>query len=290
MKGIIIAGGNGTRLLPLTGVISKALLPVYDKPMIYYPLTLLMEAGIKEILIITTPKDKQRFIDLLGDGKQIGLTLKYEEEPTPKGIAQAFIIGEDFIGDDHVTLLLGDNIFYGDDLKSKIIKSINRKIGATIFGYHVPNPKRFGVVEFEDKKVISIEEKPGNPKSNYAVTGLYIYDNRVIQLAKNLTPSDRGELEITDINRAYLEMDNLHVELLGKDVFWFDTGTHGSLFEATKFIKDIEQKQNIKIGCIEDVAYKKGFINEEQLKLLIQKQLKSEYGSYLDKFLIKKDN
>ncbi|MGQ4664782.1 glucose-1-phosphate thymidylyltransferase RfbA [Metabacillus halosaccharovorans] len=282
MKGIIIAGGNGTRLSPLTKVISKALLPVYDKPMIYYPLSILMEANIREILIITTPQDKERYIDLLGDGKQLGISIKYEIETKPLGIAQAFIIGEKFIGDEGVTLILGDNIFYGNDFSAIMSRSINRKEGATIFGYHVNDPERFGVVEFnKDGKVISIEEKPKKPKTNYAVTGLYIYDNKVVEIAKKMKPSERGELEITDINKKYLDMGNLHVELLGDEFTWFDTGTHHSLYQTTKYIEETEREHSIKIGCIEEIAYEKGYISKEQLVSLAQSLLKSGYGTHL---------
>ncbi|MBS4176689.1 glucose-1-phosphate thymidylyltransferase RfbA [Lederbergia citrea] len=284
MKGIIIAGGTGTRLSPLTRVISKSLLPVYDKPMIYYPLSVLMQAGINEILIITTPNDKPRFIELLGDGSQLGISLSYEVEPTPKGIAQAFILGEKFIGDDHVALILGDNIFYGHNLHSMLRKAMKRKTGATIFGYFVNDPERFGVVEFNDAgKVFSIEEKPLHPKTNYAVTGLYFYDNRVVEIAKKLKPSARGELEITDINKTYLDMDEIHVELLGEEYAWIDTGTHNSLYEAARYIKEIENQKNIKIGCIEEIAYKKGFISKDQLKSLAHPLLKSDYGKSLMK-------
>lgn len=277
-----MAAGNGTRLSPLTKIISKALLPVYDKPMIYYPLSILMQAGIKEILIITTPQDKERFIELLGDGQQLGISLNYEIEPYPKGIAQAFIIGEHFIGKESVTLILGDNIFYGNLIKSLLTKSIKEKNGATIFGYKVDNPGRFGVVEFDsDKNVISLEEKPNFPNSDYAVTGLYVYDNRVIQIAKNLLPSDRGELEITDVNKEYLKLGHLKVELLGEDISWFDTGTHKSLFEATQFIRKAEENETKKHACIEEIAFNKGFITREQLGYLAQIQINSEYGSYL---------
>lgn len=286
MKGIIIAGGNGTRLSPLTKVISKSLLPVHDKPMIYYPLSILMEANIKEILIITLPKDKQRFIDLLGDGTKLGLTITYEVEPSPRGIAQAFIIGENFIGKDHVALILGDNIFYGEGLPSVINKSIKLNKGATVFGRHVSDPSSFGVVEFNTNgEVISIEEKPKKPKSNYAIPGLYLYDNRVVEIAKSLLPSERGELEITDINKCYLEKGELQVELLDDHIKWFDTGTHQSLFNACQFIHEIEKKHHIKIGCIEEIAYNKGYISKEQMKSLAHTLIKSEYGNYLAKLI-----
>lgn len=290
MKGIIIAGGNGTRLTPLTKVISKALLPVYDKPMIYYPLSILMEAEITDILIITTPKDKKRYIELLGNGSHLGLSIVYEVEPNPKGIAQAFIIGEKFIGDEPVTLILGDNIFSGD-VGPLIKKSKNRKKGATVFGYQVKDPERFGVVELDEYgKAIALEEKPLNPKTNIAVTGLYIYDNKVIEIAKNLVPSDRGELEITDVNKEYLATKTLHVELLKEEVLWFDTGTHQSLQQANQFVKEVEQLQNKKIGCIEEIAFKKGLITRKQLYLLAKQQIKSEYGDYLLKVAKNKHN
>jgi glucose-1-phosphate thymidylyltransferase len=270
LKGIIIAGGNGTRLSPLTKVISKSLLPVHDKPMIYYPLSILMEANIKEILIITLPKDKQRFIDLLGDGTKLGLTITYEVEPSPRGIAQAFIIGENFIGKDHVALILGDNIFYGEGLPSVINKSIKLNKGATVFGCHVSDPSSFGVVEFNTNgEVISIEEKPKKPKSNYAIPGLYLYDNQVVEIAKSLLPSERGELEITDINKCYLEKGELQVEVLDDHIKWFDTGTHQSLFNACQFIHEIEKIHHIKIGCIEEIAYNKGYISREQMNHLL---------------------
>jgi glucose-1-phosphate thymidylyltransferase len=284
LKGIILAGGSGTRLSPLTKVISKSLLPVYDKPMIYYPLTILMQLGIKEILIITTPNDKQRFFELLGDGSQLGLSLSYEVEPSPKGIAQAFIIGEQFIGDDDVALILGDNIFWGNGLISLLKKAIEIKKGATIFGYFVHNPELFGVVEINnDGKAISIVEKPKNPKTNYAVTGLYFYDNRVVNIAKTITPSERGELEITDINKAYLKMDELSIEILGEGISWIDTGTHKSLSDANLYIKEMEKHQNLKMGCIEEVAFKNGFISKEQLIVLAKPLLINEYGKYLMK-------
>jgi len=284
LKGIILAGGSGTRLSPLTKVISKSLLPVYDKPMIYYPLTILMQLGIKEILIITTPNDKQRFFELLGDGSQLGLSLSYEVEPSPKGIAQAFIIGEQFIGDDDVALILGDNIFWGNGLISLLKKAIEIKKGATIFGYFVHNPELFGVVEINnDGKAISIVEKPKNPKTNYAVTGLYFYDNRVVNIAKTITPSERGELEITDINKAYLKMDELSIEILDEGISWIDTGTHKSLSDANLYIKEMEKHQNLKMGCIEEVAFKNGFISKEQLIVLAKPLLINEYGKYLMK-------
>jgi len=288
LKGIIVAGGSGSRLSPLTKVISKALLPVYDKPMIYYPLSILMEAGIREILIVTTPEDKLRFMKLLGNGAHLGISLSYEEEPSPKGIAQAFIIGEQFIGDDNVALILGDNILFGNGLSECLQKSIAKKTGATVFGYNVKDPERFGVVQFDSSgKAISIEEKPKEPKSNYAVIGLYFYDNRVVELAKKLNPSDRGELEITDINKAYLFMDELDVEVLETGFTCIDTGTHSSLYEASQCIKIFEEHQNIKIGCIEEIAFKKGYITKEQLRSLAIPLLKTDYGKHLMKVATK---
>lgn len=282
MKGIIIAGGKGSRLSPLTRIISKSLLPIYDKPMIYYPLSILMQAGIREILIITTPQDKERFIKLLGDGSHLGITLSYEIEFEPKGIGQAFIIGEKFINGDRVALILGDNIFYGDGLTSLLEKAIERKKGATVFSYYVHDPERFGVVSInQDGRAISIEEKPSEPKSNQAVTGLYFYDHRVVDIAKNLKPSKRGELEITDINRAYLNIGDLYVELLGDEMTWMDTGTILSLSEAAHFIEETEKYHGIKIGCIEEIAFKKGFITYEQLISLSEPLLNSDYGQYL---------
>lgn len=282
MKGIVLAGGSGTRLYPLTRVISKQLLPVYDKPMIYYPLSVLMLAGIQEILIISTPEDTPRFEQLLGDGSELGLSLSYTIQPSPGGIAQAFVIAADFIGQDSVALILGDNIFYGHKFTATLEKVVKRKSGATIFGYYVKDPERFGVVEFDSRRrVISIEEKPQNPRSNYAVTGLYFYDNRVIEIAKRITPSERGELEITDINKIYLEWGELHVELLGRGFAWLDTGTHESLLEASTFIETIEKRQSLKIACLEEIAYRKGYINREQLLALAKPQHNNEYGQYL---------
>lgn len=282
MKGIIIAGGSGTRLEPLTRVMSKPLLPVYDKPMIYYPLSILMLAGIKDILIITTPKDKSRFIDLLGDGSQLGISLHYKIEVAPRGIAQAFIIGEDFIGESKVALILGDNIFFGNDFGAYLERSIKAHRGATVFGYFVQDPERFGVVSFDETgKVMSIEEKPKEPKSNYAVTGLYFFDNHVVEIAKKLLPSERGELEITDINKVYLDKSELNVELLGQGFAWIDTGTHSSLAEAAKYIETVEKQENMKIGCIEEIAYLKRLITKEQLVSLAKPLLKSDYGKYL---------
>lgn len=285
MKGIILAGGSGTRLYPLTRVTSKQLLPVYDKPMIYYPLSVLMNAGIKDILIISTPQDTPRFKELLGDGKAIGLNLKYEVQPSPDGLAQAFIIGEKFIGNDDVAMVLGDNIFTGHGLNKRLrtaVANAQSGKGATIFGYYVNDPERFGIVEFDKTgKAVSIEEKPANPKSNYCVTGLYFYDNKVVEYAKNLKPSARGELEITDLNRIYLEQGNLNVEILGQGFSWLDTGTHESLVEATNFIQSIETHQHRKVGCIEEIAYLNGWIKKEQLETLYTPMLKNEYGKYL---------
>ena len=282
MKGIILAGGSGTRLYPLTMVTSKQLLPIYDKPMIYYPLSVLMNAGIREILIISTPSDTPRFQDLLGDGHQFGVQLSYAVQPSPDGLAQAFIIGADFIGDDTVAMVLGDNIFYGNGLSKKLQAAAAKTKGATVFGYYVDDPERFGIVEFDkDGKAISIEEKPEHPKSNYCVTGLYFYDNKVVEYAKNLKPSKRGELEITDLNRIYLENGELDVELLGQGFTWLDTGTHESLVEATNFVKTVETHQHRKIACLEEIAYLKGWITKEQLLEDIEPLKKNQYGMYL---------
>jgi glucose-1-phosphate thymidylyltransferase len=283
MKGIILAGGSGTRLFPITQVVCKQLLPVYDKPMIYYPLSTLMLAGIKDILIITTPNDQALFITLLGDGSDWGLNLKFEIQERPEGLAQAFILGEKFIGDDSVCLILGDNIFYGHGLPELLKNAVSREYGATVFGYYVKDPERYGVVEFDNNKsAISIEEKPQNPKSNYAITGLYFYDNKVVEIAKNLEPSPRGELEITDVNKVYLAKNNLNVEIMGRGFAWLDTGTHNSLVEATLYIKTIEDRQGLKVGCIEEIAYRMSLINRESLLRLAENLVKSGYGEYLE--------
>lgn len=285
MKGIILAGGSGTRLYPLTMVTSKQLLPVYDKPMIYYPLSVLMNAGIRDILIISTPQDLPRFQELLRDGSQFGVRLSYKEQPSPDGLAQAFIIGEEFIGDDSVAMVLGDNIFAGHGLKKRLkaaIENAESGRGATVFGYYVDDPERFGIVEFDKNgKAVSIEEKPAKPKSNYCVTGLYFYDNRVVEYAKNLKPSARGELEITDLNRIYLEENQLNVELLGQGFTWLDTGTHESLVEATNFVKTIEQHQHRKIACLEEIAYLNGWISKEDVLKVYELLKKNQYGQYL---------
>lgn len=285
MKGIILAGGSGTRLYPLTMVTSKQLLPVYDKPMIYYPMSVLMNAGIRDILIISTPQDLPRFQELLRDGSQFGVRLSYKEQPSPDGLAQAFIIGEEFIGDDSVAMVLGDNIFAGHGLKKRLkaaIENAESGRGATVFGYYVDDPERFGIVEFDKNgKAVSIEEKPAKPKSNYCVTGLYFYDNRVVKYAKNLKPSARGELEITDLNRIYLEENQLNVELLGQGFTWLDTGTHESLVEATNFVKTIEQHQHRKIACLEEIAYLNGWISKEDVLKVYELLKKNQYGQYL---------
>ena len=285
MKGIILAGGSGTRLYPLTKVTSKQLLPIYDKPMIYYPMSVLMMAGIREILIISTPQDTPRFMELLGDGSQFGLSLQYAVQPSPDGLAQAFIIGADFIGQDTVAMVLGDNIFAGQGLKKRLNQAVanaSQGRGATVFGYYVDDPERFGIVEYDkDGKAVSIEEKPEKPKSNYCVTGLYFYDNRVVEYAKGLKPSARGELEITDLNRIYLENGALNVELLGQGFTWLDTGTHESLADATNFVKTVETHQHRKIACLEEIAYLNGWIDKETLEKLYEGLKKNQYGQYL---------
>jgi glucose-1-phosphate thymidylyltransferase len=283
-KGIILAGGAGSRLHPLTQVVSKQLMPIYDKPMIYYPLSTLLIAGISQILIITTPEESQRFKDLLGDGSKWGITLEYVVQPSPDGLAQAFILGEEFIGSDSVTLVLGDNIFYGHDLQKALMKSSKQEVGATVFGYHVHDPERYGVVDFDDKwKALSIEEKPEKAKSNYAVTGLYFYDNKVVELAKKIKPSHRGELEITDLNNLYLDSGELSVQLMGRGSAWLDTGTVDSLLDASNFIAAIEKRQGLKICCPEEITFRKGYITKQQLIALAQPLIKSGYGKYLIK-------
>lgn len=290
MKGIILAGGSGTRLYPITQSVSKQLMPIYDKPMIYYPLAVLLLAGIRDILVITTPEDQGQFIQLLGDGSQWGISLQYKVQPRPEGLAQAFIIGETFIGSDPVCLILGDNIFFGHGLPEQLQKAFAKKTGATIFGYYVKNPQRYGVINFDkDGKVLDIEEKPAKPKSNFAVTGLYFYDNDIVSIAKSIKPSVRGELEITDVNKAYLERGDLHVELIGRGAAWLDTGTHESLLDAANFIKVVEDRQGLKIACLEEIAFRKCYITVEQVRRVAEPLAKNGYGQYLLELIDRED-
>ncbi|MBU7554190.1 glucose-1-phosphate thymidylyltransferase RfbA [Pediococcus ethanolidurans] len=290
MKGIILAGGSGTRLYPITEAISKQLVPIYDKPMIYYPLSTMMLAGIHDILLISTPRDTPRFKELLEDGSQFGISISYKVQKKPNGLAEAFVLGADFIGDDSVCLILGDNIYYGSGLSELVQRSAKKSHGATVFGYQVNDPERFGVVEFDkNHHVKSIEEKPKHPASNYAVTGMYFYDNQVVEIARNLKPSPRGELEITDINKEYLKRGQLDVELLGRGYAWLDTGTHESLHEASGFIETVEKRQNLKVACLEEVAYRMGYIDKDQVYKLAQSLKKNDYGQYLLR-LIQEDN
>ena len=283
-KGIILAGGSGTRLHPLTKVVSKQLMPVYDKPMIFYPLTTLMMSGIRDVLIITTPEEQQRFIDLIGDGSSLGMNIQYAVQPSPDGLAQAFLIGEQFIGNDSCSLVLGDNIYYGHDLKLSLQNAYKQEHGATVFGYHVNDPERYGVVDFDENwNALSIEEKPEIPKSNYAVTGLYYYDNRVVDFAKEVKPSHRGELEITDLNNLYLQDGSLKVELMGRGSAWLDTGTHDSLLEAGQFVQTVEHRQGLKVACLEEIAFHNGWISQADLMLQAEKLKKTSYGEYLSK-------
>ena len=286
MKGIVLAGGSGTRLFPITKGVSKQLLPIYDKPMIYYPISVLMLAGIREILIISTPDDMAGYRRLLGDGSQFGVRFTYEIQPSPDGLAQAFLIGESFIGDDDVCLILGDNIYFGESFSQKLERATDTTCGATVFGYQVTDPERFGVVEFDDDfKAISIEEKPKIPKSNYAVTGLYFYDNSVIEMAKQIRPSERGELEITAINQMYLEQNRLKVELLGRGFAWLDTGTHESLMDASNFVYTIEKRQGLKVACLEEIAYRKGWLTKADLQELVKPLAKTGYGQYIQRLI-----